>query len=90
MGLHQVDIVVIGQADQLGEELAAAGRVPYVIHLSMAHPPIGGLGYVNAGTEISQQVRGGRDEPDLVIVPSGSGLTHAGLLLADGVIGDLL
>jgi D-cysteine desulfhydrase family pyridoxal phosphate-dependent enzyme len=66
--------------DELGQQLAAAGRRPYVVHLSMAHPPIGGLGYVNAGLELARQVDS-TDTPDHVVVPSGSGLTHAGLLV---------
>lgn len=61
---------------QKANELKAAGRVPYVIHLSEGHPPLGALGYIDAATEILGQ---GNDF-DFYVVASGSGSTHAGLL----------
>ncbi len=58
------------------DELRAAGRRPYIIHLSETYPPLGALGYVDAATEILGQ----RDDFDFFVVASGSGATHAGLL----------
>ncbi|WP_299472419.1 D-cysteine desulfhydrase family protein [uncultured Roseibium sp.] len=58
------------------EALRAEGRVPYVIHLSEGHPPLGALGYVDAAQELLKQ---GKDF-DTYVVASGSGSTHAGLL----------
>lgn len=58
------------------EELKAQGRKPYVIHLGLNHPPLGALGYVAAGQELCGQM----SDFDAVVVPSGSGATHAGLL----------
>ncbi|WP_372574275.1 D-cysteine desulfhydrase family protein [Ruegeria jejuensis] len=58
------------------EELRAQGRKPYVIHLGLNHPPLGALGYVAAGQELCEQTR----DFDAVVVPSGSGATHGGLL----------
>ncbi len=58
------------------EELRAQGRTPYVIHLGLHHPPLGALGYVAAGQELCQQMQ----DFDAVVVPSGSGATHGGLL----------
>ncbi len=58
------------------EELNAQGRKPYVIHLGLNHPPLGALGYVVAGQELCQQM----PDFDAVVVPSGSGATHGGLL----------
>ncbi|MEM6637878.1 MAG: D-cysteine desulfhydrase family protein [Pseudomonadota bacterium] len=58
------------------DELSAAGRQPYIIHLSEGHPPLGALGYVDAATEILSQ----RSDFDVFVVASGSGSTHAGLL----------
>ena len=58
------------------DELKAAGRRPYVIHLSEGHPPLGALGYVDAATEILKQA----DDFDVYVVASGSGSTHVGLL----------
>ncbi len=53
------------------------GRRPFVIPLAPGNPPYGALGYVKAGQEITSQAH----DFDFVIVPSGSGLTHAGLLV---------
>lgn len=58
------------------DELKANGRKPYVIHLGLHHPPLGALGYVVAGQELCQQMQ----DFDAVVVPSGSGATHGGLL----------
>lgn len=58
------------------EELRRAGRRPYVIPLAVDNPPLGALGYVRSGLQIA-----GEDADfDYVIVASGSGATHAGLL----------
>lgn len=56
--------------------LSRAGRIPYVIPLSEAHPPLGALGYVRAAHEIMAQ----SPDIDVFVVGSGSGATHAGLL----------
>ncbi|MEX0329410.1 MAG: D-cysteine desulfhydrase family protein [Ruegeria sp.] len=58
------------------DALRAQGRNPYVIHLGLNHPPLGALGYVAAGQELCRQMR----DFDAVVVPSGSGATHGGLL----------
>ena len=58
------------------DELKAQGHKPYVIHLGLNHPPLGALGYVAAGQELHQQM----PDFDAVVVPSGSGATHGGLL----------
>ena len=66
--------------DRLATSLAATGRKPYVIHLGVAHPPIGGLGYVVAAAEVLEQARAQGVRFDAVVCASGSGLTHAGTL----------
>ena len=58
------------------EALRAEGRVPYVIPLGEDHPPLGALGYVDA----AQELLGQADDFDAVVVGSGSGATHSGLL----------
>ncbi|KIC40567.1 1-aminocyclopropane-1-carboxylate deaminase [Ruegeria sp. ANG-R] len=58
------------------DELKAQGRKPYVIHLGLNHPPLGALGYVLGGQELCQQMQ----DIDAIVVPSGSGATHGGLL----------
>ncbi|MDA0353497.1 MAG: D-cysteine desulfhydrase family protein [Chloroflexi bacterium] len=64
----------------LAAELRAAGRHPYIIPLSPDNPPLGALGYVAAAAEILQQMPDLSAEVDAVVVPSGSSLTHSGLL----------
>ncbi|WP_298970967.1 D-cysteine desulfhydrase family protein [uncultured Roseobacter sp.] len=53
-----------------------AGRTPYVIPLALGNPPLGALGYMRAAEEILQQ----DSAFDVVVIASGSGLTHAGML----------
>ena len=65
---------------KIASELASQGRSPYIIPLAPAHPPLGALGYVAAAGEILAQVRTLEDQIDEVVVASGSGHTHAGLL----------
>ena len=64
---------------EIADQLQAAGRRPYIIHLAPGHPPLGALGYVAAARELVGQMA----EQDLVIdeivVASGSGHTHGGL-----------
>jgi D-cysteine desulfhydrase family pyridoxal phosphate-dependent enzyme len=67
-------------ADQALHDEAARlrreGRVPYVIPLGLDNPPHGALGYMLAAREIVEQGQ----NFDCVVVASGSGATHAGLL----------
>ena len=58
------------------EEERAKGFTPYVIPLALGNPPLGALGYVRAAQEVLAQ----SGDFDVVVVASGSGLTHAGLL----------
>ena len=68
-------------ACRLGAALAAERRKPYVIHSGVDGPPLGGLGYVVAAEEVADQARSLDLAFDAVVCPSGSGLTHAGLLI---------
>jgi D-cysteine desulfhydrase/L-cysteate sulfo-lyase len=78
-------------ADASLEVLAATlreqGRRPYVIHLGIEHPPVGGLGYVAAASEIATQSEEMNLRFDAVVVASGSALTHAGLLVGLRALG---
>ena len=58
------------------EEERKKGHRPYVIPLALGNPPLGALGYIRAAEEIHTQLA----DIDFVVVASGSGLTHAGLL----------
>ncbi len=71
-------------------ELRAAGRRPYVIHLSAAHPPLGALGYVDAAAELLQQIKEQAKSFDAVVIASGSALTHCGALAGLRLLGSPL
>jgi len=65
----------------IADDLRRQGRRPYVIPLSPGHPPLGSLGYIDCAEEIVQQMETeGVPEFDEIIVASGSGSTHGGLL----------
>lgn len=66
--------------DQLANELRDEGKQPYVIHLGLGHLPLGALGYEQAAREILVQQEDERLQIDELVVASGSGHTHAGLL----------
>ena len=66
--------------DKIADELRAKGRNPYVIHLGVEHSPLGGLGYALAAAETKIQLKELALDPDHVVIPTGSGLTHAGFL----------
>ncbi len=66
--------------EAIADTLRTQGRRPYVIHLGIDHPPWGGLGYIDAGREIAQQAQTMDIDFNAVVVATGSGLTHAGLL----------
>ena len=62
----------------IAERLKNAGKKPYVIPLSPGHLPLGALGYMLAAEEMLHQA--GDMKIAAVVLASGSGTTHAGLL----------
>jgi D-cysteine desulfhydrase/L-cysteate sulfo-lyase len=64
----------------IAEQLGEAGKKPYIIPLAPGHPPLGALGYVRAASEILDQLADADYQIDEIVVASGSGNTHAGLL----------
>jgi D-cysteine desulfhydrase/L-cysteate sulfo-lyase len=74
--------------EELADKLAAEGRHPFVIHLGVEHPPLGGLGYVVAAREIAKQMAERDLGFDHVVVASGSALTHGGLLVGLRALGE--
>jgi len=73
--------------DALAAMLRGQGCTPYVIHLAPGHPPLGALGYVLAARELVDQFDAAGIEPAGIVLPSGSGATHAGLLYGLRTIG---
>ncbi len=70
--------------EDIADTLRAKGQRPYVIHLAQGHAPLGALGYVVAAHELCQQGQ----QLDEIIVASGSGATHAGLLFGLRALGN--
>jgi len=73
--------------DAIAARLKAKGRKTYVIHLGRKHPPLGALGYICAARELVDQTRRMKLKVDEVVVGSGSGHTHAGLLFGLRALG---
>ncbi len=73
--------------DRLADDLRAKGRRPYVVHLGIEHAPLGGLGYAHCAAECYAQFQEMGVMPDHVVIPSGSGLTHAGFLAGARAVG---
>ena len=67
------------ELQRLSFQLGEKGRTPYIIPTG-ASSPLGSLGYVCAARELLQQANSAGFSIDNIIVPSGSGGTHAGLL----------
>ncbi len=73
--------------DLLSDQQRQKGRKPYVVHLGIEHAPLGGLGYVQCAIECFLQMQNNDQLPQHVVIPSGSGLTHAGFLVGARAIG---
>ncbi len=74
--------------EMIAEDLKEAGRNPYVIPLGPGHFPTGALGYMYAADELTGQLERLNIKADLIVVGSGSGMTHAGLLFGLRLIDD--
>jgi len=68
------DKALYERADQLTKQ----GRTPYVIPLAPNHAPLGALAYSLVAEELLKQL--GEIQLDALIVASGSGSTHSGIL----------
>lgn len=76
-----------GNLKRIAEGLRAEGSKPYVIPLGADHDPLGALGYIDAAAELLDQLETQSLAIDHVIVTSGSGATHAGLLFGLKALG---
>ena len=72
---------------EIADDLKRAGKRPYVIPLAPGHAPYGALGYVDAALETARQAEAMGVAIDEVVVGSGSGHTHAGLLFGLRALG---
>ncbi len=71
----------------IAQGLKTQGRTPYIIPLAPGHAPLGALGYIVCAAELLQQQQEQGLKIDEVVVASGSGNTHAGLLFGLRVLG---
>lgn len=75
-------------AQQIAEEERAAGNTPYVVGVGGSstgfdmEEPLGAMGYVTALIETHNQAEERGAVPDYVVIPTGSGGTQAGLVVA--------
>jgi D-cysteine desulfhydrase/L-cysteate sulfo-lyase len=72
---------------ELAESLRDEGRRPYIIPLAPGHAPLGALGYVDAAGELLSQFDHVGLDVSEIVVASGSGNTHAGLLFGLRALG---
>ncbi len=70
--------------ESLAEELAAAGRRPYVIPIGGSNA-VGAAGYVVAMVELCEQLAAAGKSIDRIVVATSSGGTQAGLVLGAAV-----
>ncbi len=72
---------------QAAAELTSAGKRPYIIDLRTTSAALAALGYVAGGLELHRQLVERGVTPSRIFVATGSGGTHAGLLLASELLG---
>ena len=72
---------------ELADNLKSQGRTPYVIHLAPGEPPLGALGYLVAARELLDQLSQNGPSINEIVVASGSGTTHAGLVFGLRALG---
>ena len=75
---------------EIADDLTGQGRRPYIIPLAPGHAPLGALGYLNAAAEILDDMKARDLTFDRVVLASGSGNTHAGLLFGLRALGSAL
>jgi D-cysteine desulfhydrase/L-cysteate sulfo-lyase len=71
----------------IAEQLRQDGSRPYIIPLGTGHDPLGALGYIDAAVELMTQLDQQSLACDHLVVTSGSGSTHAGLLFGLRALG---
>ena len=76
----------LNRLGELADELAAAGRRPYTVTYG-GSDPVGACGYAAALEELREQTAALGVEPDLIVIPSSSGGTQAGLAAGARALG---
>jgi L-cysteate sulfo-lyase len=86
--IHELpgDADALAAAHARAQELRASGRRPYVVGMG-GSSPIGCLGYVHAAAELLGQEDAMDRRFAQIVVPNGSGGTHAGLVAGFAALG---
>jgi D-cysteine desulfhydrase family pyridoxal phosphate-dependent enzyme len=71
----------------VADDLTRAGKHPYIIDLRTTSAALAAVGYVAGGLELHRQLIERNIKPSHIFVATGSGGTHAGLLLASEMLG---
>lgn len=85
LGIDSIRVVPGGspmmeEMEKLADELRSKGKKPYIIP-GGASNAIGSTGYVACAQELTKQLYDSKLEIDSIVVPSGSGGTHAGMVV---------
>jgi D-cysteine desulfhydrase family pyridoxal phosphate-dependent enzyme len=72
---------VPGWLDEVKEELEAAGKTPYVLHLTGETSTVAVCAYMSGAEELIEQMESEKIDPEWLFVTTGSGITAAGLAL---------
>ncbi|MEW5717326.1 MAG: D-cysteine desulfhydrase family protein [Chloroflexota bacterium] len=72
---------------KVADDLARAGKRPYIIDLRTTSAPLAVLGYVAGALELSEQLEQRGIAPSHIFLATGSGGTQAGVLLASEMLG---
>lgn len=65
---------------RIADAVRARGGKPHIVSLAQGHEPLGALGYVVAAEELLAQAREQSLAIDAIVLCTGSGSTHAGML----------
>ena len=75
-------IEALAEANRIADDLRRAGRKPYLTEIGGLAEPLSDVGYFTGGQELLEQCRAISVEPGSVLLATGSGGTHAGMLVA--------
>lgn len=71
----------LAEANRIAADLRRMGRRPYLTEVGGIAEPLSDFGYFLGGCELIDQCRASGIEPGTVLLPIGSGGTHAGMLV---------
>ena len=72
----------LAEANRIADRLRSAGRRPYLTEVGGLPEPLSDVGYFTGGQELLGQCRAMGIDPGAVLLATGSGGTHAGMLVA--------